>query len=76
MIRKLPDEKKIMREMAEIAFGEGEKTADRLRALDMLSELLLKQNKEGDAYSRLDALLEALGDITEDSDASVGSPTA
>ena len=38
MRRKIPDEKKIMRQMAEIAFDPEEKTADRLRALDMLSD--------------------------------------
>ena len=32
-------EKRIIREMAGIAFSEEEKTADRLRALDLLSEL-------------------------------------
>ena len=37
--RKIPDGKKILRAIAEIAFSE-EKTADRLRALDLLSEMI------------------------------------
>ena len=60
MRRKIPDEKKIMRQMAEIAFDPEEKTADRLRALDMLSEYLNRQNKSDDAFVKLDAVLESI----------------
>ena len=60
MRRKIPDEKRIMRQMVEIAFNTEEKTADRLRALDMLSGYLNKQNKNDDAYAKLDAVLESI----------------
>ena len=60
MGKRIPDEKKIMRQMAEIAFNPEEKTADRLRAMDMLSEYLKKQNQSNDAYEKLDAILNAL----------------
>ncbi len=60
MGRKIPDEKRIMRQMAEIAFNPEEKTADRLRAMDMLSEYLKKQSQSNDAYEKLDAVLDAL----------------
>jgi hypothetical protein len=58
MGKRIPDEKKIMRQMAEIAFNQEEKTADRLRALDMLSEYIKKQEQSDDAYAKLDAILE------------------
>ncbi len=60
MRRKIPDEKRIMRQMAEIAFNPEEKTADRLRALDMLSEYIKKKDEQGDAYAKLDAVLESI----------------
>ena len=60
MRKRIPDEKKIMRQMAEIAFNTDEKTADRLRALDMLSEYVKKQDKNDDAYAKLDAVLESI----------------
>ena len=60
MRRKIPDEKKIMRQMAEIAFNSEEKTADRLRALDMLSEYLKNKSRSDDAYAKLDAILDSL----------------
>ncbi len=60
MIRKIPDEKKIMRQMAEIAFDPEEKTADRLRALDMLSEYIKKKDQSDDAFAKLDAVLESI----------------
>ncbi len=60
MGKRIPDEKKIMRQMAEIAFNPEEKTADRLRAMDMLSEYLKKQSESNDAYEKLDAILNAL----------------
>ena len=49
-----------MRQMAEIAFNSEEKTADRLRALDMLSEYVKNKNKSDDAYAKLDAILESI----------------
>ena len=60
MRRKIPDEKKIMRQMAEIAFNSEEKTADRLRALDMLSEYLKNKSRSDDAYAKLDAILDSI----------------
>ena len=60
MRRKIPDEKRIMRQMAEIAFDPDEKTADRLRALDMLSEYAKNKDKSTDAYTKLDAVLESI----------------
>ena len=60
MRRNIPDEKKIMREMAEIAFDPEEKTADRLRALDMLSDYLKDKNQSDDAFAKLDAVLESI----------------
>ncbi len=69
MGRTLPNEKKIMKQMAEIAFDPEEKTADRLRAMDLLSEYLKKQVQSEDAYARLDAVLAAF----DEDDASGGS---
>ncbi len=60
MRRKIPDEKRIMRQMAEIAFNTEEKTADRLRALDMLSDYLKSKSQNDDAYAKLDAVLESI----------------
>jgi predicted NACHT family NTPase len=60
MRRKIPDEKKIMRQMAEIAFNPEEKTADRLRALDMLSDYLKDKNQSDDAFAKLDEVLESI----------------
>lgn len=57
MKKKIPDEKRIMTEMAEIAFDSEQKTADRLRALDLLSEYVRGQTKTDEALLRLDALL-------------------
>lgn len=63
MGRQVPNEKKILKEMTDIAFDSEQKTADRLRALDMLSALLEKQSKNDEAYEKLDAvLLAVLGD--------------
>ncbi|MBQ7778874.1 MAG: hypothetical protein IJ404_00110 [Clostridia bacterium] len=60
MRRKIPDEKKIMRQMAEIAFDPEEKTADRLRALNMLSDYLKDKSQNDDAFAKLDAVLESI----------------
>ena len=60
MRRKKPTEKKIMAEMAEIAFNPDEKTSDRLRALDMLSSGLEKDAVREEALSKLDTLLSLL----------------
>ena len=62
MAKRIPNEKKIMREMAEIAFSDEEKTADRLRAMDMLSSMVEKQGKSDDAFARLDAILASLAE--------------
>jgi hypothetical protein len=65
MARKVPDERKIMREMAEVAFNPEEKTADRLKAMDMLTVLVEKHGRSVDAFSRLDAILSSLSDTEE-----------
>ncbi len=65
MAKRVPDERKIMREMAEVAFNPEEKTADRLKAMDMLTALVEKHGKSVDAFSRLDAVLSALSDKKE-----------
>ena len=63
--RRIPNEKRILREMAEIAFSEEEKTADRLRALSFLSEKLTEEAERVEAMARLDAVLERLGEEDE-----------
>lgn len=65
-MRKIPDSEKIIKEMADIAFGSEEKTSDRLRALDLLSELLHKKGEQDEAYEKLDFVLRSLCDIRED----------
>jgi hypothetical protein len=59
--RKIPDGKKILRAIAEIAFSE-EKTADRLRALDLLSEMITEEAEREEAMEKLDAVLSRLGE--------------
>lgn len=55
-----PTEKRIVREMADIAFSAEEKTADRLRALDLLSDLIGTAAEKEEAMAKLDALLHLL----------------
>jgi hypothetical protein len=59
--RKIPDGKKILRAIAEIAFSE-ERTADRLRALDLLSEMITEEAEREEAMEKLDAVLSRLGE--------------
>ncbi len=59
--RKIPDGKKILQEIAEIAFSE-EKTADRLRALDLLSDMVSADAEREEAMAKLDAVLRQLGE--------------
>ncbi len=59
--RKLPNEKQILREMADIAFSEEEKTADRLRALDLLSERIADEAERMAALQKLDEVLGQIG---------------
>lgn len=59
--RKIPDEKRIMREMAEIAFSEEEKASDRLRALGFLAERITEDEERETAMKRLDEVLEQIG---------------
>lgn len=59
--RNLPSQRKLMREMAGIALDGEQKTADRIRALDLLSDFLLKEGAREDAMKKLDLLLEQLG---------------
>lgn len=55
--KKLPNYEKIRKELADIAFSEEEKTADRLRALDMLSDALSSKEISEEAYQKLDNVL-------------------
>ena len=59
--RKIPDEKRILREMAEIAFSAEEKTGDRLRALGFLAEKVSEEAERLEAMAKLDALLTQIG---------------
>lgn len=56
MARK-PSDKKLMKEITEIAFNPEQKTADRLRAMDMLGEMLKEEAKNEEAFAKLDALI-------------------
>ncbi len=58
--RTVPDNGKIIKEMADIAFSPEEKTADRLRALNLLSEALSESEKTDEALKRLDEILSYL----------------
>ena len=60
--RKIPDEKRILREMAAIAFSEEEKTTDRLRALGFLAEKVSEEAERLEAMDKLDALLTQIGE--------------
>ena len=60
MEKELPCEESITKEMMKIAFDTEQKTADRLRALDMLSEVIEKQTRTDEAMGKLDAVLKAL----------------
>ena len=60
MKKELPCEESITREMMKIAFDTEQKTADRLRALDMLSEVIEKHAETDEAMGKLDAVLKAL----------------
>ena len=60
MEKELPREETITEEMMKIAFDTEQKTADRLRALDMLSEIIEKQNRTDEAMEKLDTVLKAL----------------
>ncbi len=60
--RKIPDEKRILREMAAIAFSEEEKTVDRLRALGFLAEKVSEEAERLEAMAKLDVLLTQIGE--------------
>ncbi len=55
--KKIPNREKIQKELADIAFSEEEKTADRLRALDMLRNALSSKEISEEAYQKLDCIL-------------------
>ncbi len=55
--KKIPNREKIQKELADIAFSEEEKTADRLRALDMLRNALSSKEISEEAYQKLDYIL-------------------
>ena len=54
-------EERILDAMSEIAFSPNEKTSDRLRALDLLTELLDKNESREETMAKLDALLALIG---------------
>ena len=54
-------EEKILDTITEIAFSPREKTSDRLRALDLLTELLDRNESKEETMAKLDALLALLG---------------
>lgn len=58
--KSLPDDGKIVSELAEIAFSDDEKTVDRLRALDRLSECLKAGVGAEEALKKLDEVLAEL----------------
>lgn len=60
MEKGLPQGETIAKEMMKIAFDTEQKAADRLRALDMLSEIIEKQNRTDEAMEKLDLVLKAL----------------
>lgn len=55
--KNVPEDGKIVSELAEIAFSSEEKTADRLRALGQLSDALKAGGSMEDALKRLDEVL-------------------
>lgn len=50
-------EKRIVKEFVDIAFSEDTKTADRLRALDWLSDNLSNRKKDEEIMNKLDEVL-------------------
>ena len=54
--------KRILREMAAIAFSAEEKTADRLRALGFLAEKVSEEAERLEAMAKLDDLLTQIGE--------------
>lgn len=56
----IPEDGRILSELAEIAFSTDERTADRLRALDQLSDALKNGDSIEDALKKLDAVLAEL----------------
>ena len=58
--KSLPEDGKIVSELAEIAFSAEEKTADRLRALGQLSDALKAGENVDDALKKLDGVLSEL----------------
>ena len=56
-----PNTARIRDAMSEIAFSTEEKTSDRLRALDLLTELIREDDSREEAMAKLDALLALLG---------------
>lgn len=59
--RNLPSRKKLMRQMAALALDGEQKTADRIRALNLLTDFMEKEGEKEESLKKLDLLLELLG---------------
>ena len=55
-----PENDEIIKEMADIAFSSEEKTADRLRALGLLSDALSASRSKDAAFKKLDEILNSI----------------
>ncbi|MBQ7125087.1 MAG: hypothetical protein IJO00_01855 [Clostridia bacterium] len=55
-----PENDEIIKEMADIAFSPEEKTADRLRALGLLSDALSASRSKDAAFKKLDEILNSI----------------
>lgn len=58
--RNLPSRKKLMRQMAALALDGEQKTADRIRALTLLTDFMEKEGSKEESLEKLDRLLELL----------------
>lgn len=59
--RNLPSRKRLMRQMAALALDGEQKTADRIRALTLLTDFMEKEGAKKESLEKLDRLLELLG---------------
>ena len=59
--RNLPSRKRLMRQMAALALDGEQKTADRIRALTLLTDFMEKEGAKEESLEKLDRLLELLG---------------
>ena len=58
--RNLPSRKRLMRQMAALALDGEQKTADRIRALTLLTDFMEKEGSKEESLEKLDRLLELL----------------